>query len=218
MTPSTQRPEIDHRTLKLIVGVIALSFAGLTSWFAASRIESISASYYEGGWSQSFFIGFLFAVAAFLLAYNGQTRTELVLAKVAAVAALGVALYPCACAGHAARLPYVHGLSAAVLFLILAFFCLGFYRRARGKHRREADRRAVVYAVCGVLMLAAIAVLGLDVLLGGAWSRRIPRLVFVGEATALVAFGVSWLTASRTLPGLAANDERFRPLRSVNPD
>ena len=68
-------------------------------------------------------MGFLFAIAAFLLAYNGLSRTEMFLSKAAAAAALGVALFPCECGGHPALVPYVHGASAAVMFLILAYFC-----------------------------------------------------------------------------------------------
>ena len=71
MLAAPTRQEIDPRTLKLIVGLVAASLAGLTNVFAESPIASISASYYEAGWSQSIFIGFLFAIAAFLLAYNG---------------------------------------------------------------------------------------------------------------------------------------------------
>ena len=83
--------------MKLIVGVIAMSLAFLTNFFASSNILSISAAYHEGGWSQNFFVGFLFAISAFLLAYNGESRSEMILSKVAAVAALGVALFPCEC-------------------------------------------------------------------------------------------------------------------------
>src|SRR5215207_8691751 len=91
------RDEIDHRTIKLIVGVVAISLPFLTSGFAGSTITSISASYYEGGWSQSIFVGFLFAISAFLMAYNGLTPSEMALSKVAAGASLGVALFPCEC-------------------------------------------------------------------------------------------------------------------------
>ena len=84
------RQEIDHRTIKLVVGLIALSLPCLTSFFAGTVITSISASYYEGGWSQSIFIGFLFAISSFLLAYNGMSRPEMLLSKLAAVAGLGV--------------------------------------------------------------------------------------------------------------------------------
>ncbi|HMN21572.1 MAG TPA: hypothetical protein PKA16_09275 [Ottowia sp.] len=133
MRPFHARPEIDSRTIKLIIGVIALGLAPLTSALSPTVIDSISAAYYEGGWAQSIFIGFLFAIAAFLLAYNGRSRRELVLSKLAAVAALGVALFPCACGTHAPAIPWAHALAAALMFALLAAFCRVFYRRARDK-------------------------------------------------------------------------------------
>ncbi|SEM10045.1 hypothetical protein SAMN05518845_11666 [Variovorax sp. YR750] len=218
MSTVPKRAEIDHRTTKLIVGVVALSLAGLTSAFAKDAIDSISASYYQGGWSQAVFIGFLFAIAAFLLSYNGLTPSEMVLSKVAAIAALGVALFPCECKPHAALVPYVHGLSASVMFLILTYFCYAFYGRARDKHYPQADVRAAIYAICGLTIALSIAVLALDHFLGGAFSRAVPRLVFYGEAVGLIAFGISWLTASRTLPLITRKEERFSPMKAVNPD
>src|SRR5467141_2031420 len=122
MLPNPTKPEIDHRTLKLLVGLIALSLANLTSFFADSKITSISESYYEGGWSQSIFIGFLFAIAAFLLAYNGYSRPDMVLSKLASVAAFGVAMFPCECDSHIELVPHVHGISAVTMFLILVYF------------------------------------------------------------------------------------------------
>lgn len=217
MLCAPRREEIDHRTIKLIVGLIALTLATLTSAFAAHRITSISASYYENGWSQAIFIGFLFAIAAFLMAYNGMTLPEMILSKMASGAALGVALFPCECDGRSVPLPYVHGVSAAVMFLILAYFCRCFYRRAMRKGYPQAKFRAAVYAACGAAIVGSIVVLGLDQLLKGAWARHIPRLVFYGEAVGLVAFGISWLTASRTIPIITRSDERFSPLRENNP-
>jgi len=217
MLPPPSRREIDHRTLKLIVGVIALSLATLTRLFARTPIASISASYYEGGWSQAIFIGFLFAIAAFLLAYNGMSRGEMISSKVAAVAALGVALFPCRCDGHAELAPYVHGASATVMFLILTYFCYGFFVRALSKGYPQATFRAVIYAGCGVAILLAILVLAVDHFSGDALSTRLPRLTFFGEATALVAFGISWLTASRVLPVVTRHDERFSPLSERYP-
>ncbi len=211
MFSAPKRQEIDHHTIKLIVGVIALSLASLTSFFATTAITSISASYYEGGWSQSIFIGFLFAIAASLLAYNGLSRPEMLLSKVAAAAALGVALFPCRCDTHIELVPYVHGISAATMFLILAYFCYTFYRRARDKGHPQAKTRAAIYALCGVAIFLAILVLAIDNLFGGSLSARIPRLTFYGEATGLVAFGISWLTASRVLPIITRQDERFSP-------
>jgi len=210
------KPEIDHRTLKLLVGLIALNLANLTSFFADSKITSISESYYEGGWAQSIFVGFLFAIAAFLLAYNGLSRTEMVLSKVAAVGALGVALFPCGCSGHAETVPHVHFASAAVMFLILAYFCYVFYKRARGKGHTEANRRAFVYTASGLAIIASILALVLDTLSGDVLTAAIPRLVFYCERAGLVAFGISWLTASRILPVLTRSDERFSLLGTAS--
>lgn len=64
-------------------------------------LTSISESYFAGDWSRNIFVGFLFAISAFLLSYNGQTRAHMVLSRVAALAGLGVAMFPCQC--HGAR-------------------------------------------------------------------------------------------------------------------
>jgi hypothetical protein len=211
------KEEIDHRTIKLIVGIIAISLAGLTSIFAKNSISSISAAYYEGGWSQSILIGFLFAIAAFLLAYNGMSAREMYLSKLASCAALGVALFPCECNGHPALVPYIHGASAAIMFLILTFFCYEFRKRARKKGYPQAKARSAIYALCGTAIFLSIMILGVDHLLNRAISDRVPRLVFYGETVGLLAFGISWLTASRTIPVITDPAERFSPLRKENP-
>jgi hypothetical protein len=215
MIAGPTRQEIDHRTIKLVVGVVALSLPCLTDFFAGSPLTSISASYWEGGWSQSIFIGFLFAIAAFLLAYNGYSKSEMLLSKLAALAGLGVALFPCGCDGHSELVPYVHWASAAVMFLTLAYFCSCFHRRAMDKGHSEARWRARIYAVCGIAIVLSILTLALGNVLGLRAGH--PRLTFFGEAIALVAFGVSWLTASRVLPVLTRPTERFSPLKAVNP-
>jgi hypothetical protein len=209
MKISYKRQEIDHRTIKLLIGLIAITLPFLTSFFAKNTITSISASYFEGGWAQSIFLGFLFAIAAFMLAYNGESVREMIPAKIAAVAALGVALFPCKCDIHTEIVPYVHGISAAIMFLILAWFCYVFYKRARGKGDLQANRRAFIYTVCGLLIVLVIGVLTFDHLLNGIISKQIPRLTFYGEGTGLIAFGVSWFTASHILPPLAQKDEQL---------
>lgn len=212
MLPEPKKAEVDHRTLKLLVGVIALSLGSLTNMFASAPLPSISASYHEGGWSQTFFVGFLFAIAAFMLAYNGKSRREMILSKVAAIAALGVAMFPCKCGDKVELVEHVHGVSAAVMFLILTYFCYLFFQRAKKKGRREAVRREVIYASCGVVIVASILVLALDAATGNHIRDVIPRLTFYGETAALIAFGISWLTASRTLPLITSQEERFSPL------
>ena len=202
------RIEIDHHTLKLIVGVIALSLASLTSALSHMPLDSISASYHEGGWPRTIFVGSLCAICAFLLAYNGRSTWEMILSKIAAVAAIGVAMFPCSCGGHDEIIPYVHYISAVIMFLVLAGFCFSFRKRAWDKGHSHARFRAFIYGFCGLVILAAIIILAADFFLGGAWSAKVRRLVFYGEAAGLIAFGVAWLTASRTLPLITSRAER----------
>ena len=209
-TPAKQ--EIDQRTMKLLVGLMALTLANLTSFFSNVSITSISASYYQVGWSETIFVGFLFAIAAFLAAYNGQSRTEMLFSKVAGVAALGVALFPCGCDGHDEIIKHVHAGSAAAMFLVLTYFCWLFYARAKAKGHTEAKVRAGIYAVCGFAIVLSIVAIVAYSMLSTETQASMPRFVFYGERTGLWAFALSWLTASRVLPGLSAPQERFNPL------
>ena len=207
-----RRPEIDQYTIKFLIGAIAFSLPWIELWLTRGSIASISASFWYdigGPWPRNIFVGFLFAIAAFMLAYNGRTEAEMWLAKIASLAALGVAMFPCGC-GDASHeiIPHVHLISAGALFAVLAWFCYMFYRRARAKKRRQADWRAWIYTLSGLGMLAAMALF-----LAYALTKR-ETLVFWGEAIGLVAFGVSWLTASHVVPGINARDERHSLIRS----
>lgn len=210
--------QIDHRTIKLLVGVIAITLAWLTSAFSTTTLTSISAAYYEGGWSQVIFVGFLFAISALMLAYNGYTRVEMVLCKVAAMCGICIAMFPCRCNDRDEIIKGLHGGAAIVLFLILAYLCWGFYQRAHAKRSPQARVRSWIYIACGLAMLVSIGSLAVETFTQGGLSRYMARFVFYGEALGLVAFGFSWLTASRTLPFLTGREERFSPLRPNNPD
>lgn len=201
--------EIDGRALKFLIGLVALSLAFVTSFLTDHQIESISASYHEGGWPRDYFVGSLFAIAAFLFSYNGWTRRELYMSKVASIAALGVAFFPCGCDGRAQIIPSVHYVSAGVMFITLAVFCLAFYRRAVRRGHKEALYRAYIYLACFVLIVGSVALLVVDMFIGHALSSRMDRYVFWLEAIALVSFGVSWLVAGKVLPGLTSSQERY---------
>ena len=156
-------------------------------------------------------MGFLFAIAAFLLAYNGKNACEFMAGKLAALAAMGVAMFPCRCGDHQELVPYVHAVSAAIMFIVLAFFCYLFLKRARRKQTFQARViRPAIYAFCGFTILVVIALLTVDSVLGHPILERIPRLVFYGEFAGLWAFGIAWLTASLTVPGITAHTERQR--------
>ena len=208
MKRSFKPEEIDHHVLKLTVGVIALMLPILTAFLSAHSIQSISASYWEGGWARDFFVGFLFAISSFLFAYNGFSLAEMLFSKVAAFAALGVALFPCGCGTHLEVVPYVHYISAATMFIVLACLCAIFFQRARAKGHREAKWRSYLYAICGVTIVMVILVMAFDYFGGDPISSKMPRLTFYGELAALMAFGISWLVVSGVLPVITAPKER----------
>ena len=204
-----KKQEIDHRTLKLMVAIVAFFLASVTSLLAGNAINSISDSYHHGGAARDTFVGAMFAISAFMAAYNGLSRWEGVLARVVAVAALGVALFPGGSIDDGTTVSLVHAVASVVMFLSLAGMCHVFRSRALQKANRPADRRARIYRICAVVMIASMSVVVIDHFTGGVIIHRLPRLVFYCEMVALLAFGVAWLAASHVLPWITAPQERW---------
>lgn len=206
MIGAPRRPEIDEYTIKFLVGAIALSLPVIELILTRGSITSISESFWIPDpeiWPRNFFVGFLFAIAAFLLAYNGKSEGEMWLGKAACVSAFGVAMFPCACGRSAAEIIRgAHFWFAAILFVVLGCFCVIFLHRAQAKGHREALRRAGIYRLCGLGMVVALVLFVVR-----AFTDR-EALVFWAETLGLVSFGLSWLTASKVLPGITEANER----------
>ena len=212
MLSSPAYPEINHRTIKLIVGLIALLLAGVTDFLTGGNIESISASYHYGEhWPRNVFVGSLAALSALLVSYNGASRKEMILSKIAAVATLGVALFPCQCGDPANEIIRgVHAASAAVMFLILAYMCYLFYKEENDREHWQSNARKIIFAVCGLAIVAAIAYVTYGNIAN--WPSE-SRFVFYGEQAGLIAFGISWLVSSDMLPVLTPSAEQHHPFR-----
>lgn len=214
MLASPTRHEIDHRTTKLLVGLLALGLGPLAQGLSADALPSISASYHQGGLARDVFVGIMVATAALMATYNGESKAEMIMSKVAAGAALLVALCPCDIGDARTLTGRVHGGAAVIMFTLLAVFCFMFRRRAREKTPAAARRRVYIYTVCGWLIAGVLVGLLISLALGDAWASRPERLLFFGELGGLLPFGVSWLTASRVLPWISAREERYSPLRA----
>jgi hypothetical protein len=181
------------------------------------------------------FVGTLCAIAVFLWSYvgyppqvPGEWPSDRLVSRVAAVAALGVALFPtadkalaglpqatagactlmqCLIGDDMAR--RVHYGSAAVFFLCLALFCLVLFRRTGGRVASRGKRgRNRIYAGCGWTILACIALLaayGLGYRMqddAGRAAYDATRAVFILESVAVFAFALSWLVKGETLKPL----------------
>ncbi|MBL4916525.1 hypothetical protein [Szabonella alba] len=191
---------------------------------------SISEFYFGQG--RDLFVGILCAIGVFLWAYvgyppakAGEWPTDRLVSRVAAVAAIGVALVPtmdksaaggpfqcvtviqCWLGADLSRI--LHYGAAAVFFAMLAAFCLMLFRRgAPGPQSADKIARNRIYAICGWVILgamAAIAVYGMiyagrDAAGQAAMDRS--RAVFILESIGVFAFGISWLVKGESLKPL----------------
>jgi hypothetical protein len=89
---------------------------------------------------------------------------------------------------------------AAALFATLAYFSLALFTRTdkplMGNRKRMRNR---VYRACGWIIVSCVAGIGITALMpAGAWIHRIQPTFWL-EATAIVAFGVSWATKGEAI-------------------
>ncbi len=207
MTHGTTNPVFDYRLQRFAMGLVAFVLPVVVTLVADQRLTSISASWYTG--ARDWFVGLLFAVATFLLAYRGHTRFQGWASKAAALAAALVALFPAACDGcEATWRNYVHYAAAAVLFLVLSLFCFVIFRRNTRGRPGKPGWRARIYLACGVLMLASLVGIPVGHALLPAQTALEVRLTYWGEAGALWAFGIAWIVSGKVLPFLAEPAER----------
>ncbi len=254
---SNQHAIFDYRTLRLLVGIVALALPVvvlLAARAASPPIDSISASYWVNS-ARDYFVGGLFVIATLMAAYNGHDPSgnahritngdpdphplkkwlsEKWLSKVAALMAVGVALFPTTRPGGSPETDTVlHYVSAFALFAIITYFCLGSFRKralekvvfnekeaekAEGDEKkkfeekaRTAKLRARIYLWSGWIMILSLALAGTSFVdsIGAhfKWWN-----LFLGETFALFAFGVSWFTAAHVVPGLVQEEDRNRIL------
>lgn len=244
--PQTQN-EILNR-LAFFVGCIAFGlpivlFFGATVGGSCFR-DSISHFYYAQ-FLGPIFVGLLFFIGGFLLAYSGEHPLEDRGSSIAGLGAFAVTLFPttdtgCEALGTFKSRVFVevtqgdpltlaaaqnqdffdlfpgvgdyHMAGAGLLFVYLALFCLYVLRRIiPEQHIRDGRlidskrRRNRLYAWCGIIILACVAVLALKGPAGGddfvAWWNSL-NLTFYVEAIALWAFGLAWFAKGRVFESL----------------
>jgi len=70
---SKQYLAFDYRTIRLMIGLIAIFFPFVVGILASGIIDSISWAYHTD--ARDFYVGFLFVIGAFLMSYKGHKRT-----------------------------------------------------------------------------------------------------------------------------------------------
>jgi len=209
MSHSKKGIVFDYRALRLIMGLIAFSLPIVVTVLAADPLSSISASYYTDG--RDAFVGMLFIVGALLWAYNGHTSREEWASKVAAVAAIFVAVFPTTCATCSSETTsIIHYAAASTLFSLLAYFCLGPFRKNTKDHSGKKGRRGRIYLICGLVIIGAmLGLLASSLPLFDA-VRDAWRVTYYAEAVALWAFGVAWMVAGKYFGVVVDEDEALQ--------
>ena len=201
-----QRQLIGYIGLLMPLFLILLSQArdGMDRW---RSLESISAYYYSG--AAAVFVGMLVSLALFLLPYRGYDNqygwADRWAARLAAVAALVVALFPTEAQGDLAALSWwtkttgvFHHVAAVVLFSLFAVFALWLFRLKAPGEAAAPDKvwRNRVYLLCGLTIIASM--------LWAGYNGYHGRPIFIPESIALAAFAVSWLVKGYALRTLAS--------------
>lgn len=196
----------------LSLGNIVLTRIGPLHMLPEPRFEpSISAYYYTV--CGRFLVGGLCAIAMFLMSCQGYDRNDEIAGYLACIFALGVAFFPTTdpsdpVPSHFAKaIGTVHLISAALLFLTLAYFCLFLFRKtsALRKPTRHKLMRNKVYSLCGWTIIGCIVVMvSLNITAVSNFLAPMNTL-FPFETLALLAFGLAWLTKGN---GFLADDPR----------
>lgn len=205
-------PIFDYKTLRFVMGLIAIAIAPVVSLIADITLSSVSASYHTE--ARNVFVGMLFIVGGFLGAYNGHTIWQSVWSKVAAIAALVVALFPTECDTCLPdRTSFAHGIAALTLFVILAYFCFGPFRKKTKGQGGKKSRRSKIYLSCGLIMVGAMVA---GVIAKFAYSNEVLKanaVVYWVEAVALTTFGFAWFVAGKTLNVFVDEDQKHYLLK-----
>ena len=194
-----------YADLQRFVGVLAITLPFILligHGIDTGNWVKTSMSFYYYSHLKTWFVGSLFAMGLSFIAYNYKPIqpdfvVDNVLTWIAGVAAIGVALCPTIFSktqhGAPKIISGVHLGCAIVLFGVLAFLALCRFTKHGACMTPRKRMRNRIYRGCGIVILGAIGLIGVSALLKwkGDWS-----VLFIGEATATVAFGVAWLVKS----------------------
>jgi hypothetical protein len=187
-------------------GSILLALIGPEHALPQPIIErSISDYYYTP--MGNYLIGSLCVMAAFLICSRGYDLNDEITGYLAGTFTLGVAFFPSVdprsshYSSFQVDVGFIHSGFAALMFLVLAYFCLFLFRRSspgRPLTRRKRHRNRIYHA-CGIIIVICILVM---IYLTVRQVARLPyptHALFWCESLALAAFGIAWLTKGEGL-------------------
>jgi hypothetical protein len=199
-----------YLTLRKVIGILGIALPFVVSLgaiiFFKTEIQSSISSYYHTG-MRDYFVGTLFVIGFFLLAYRGYERTDDIAGDIAWLSAVGIALFPTTAIGSttswARLIGNFHLAFSAVFFLTLAYFSLFLFTKTNPNKpptKRKLQRNKI-YRACGYTMSTCIVLMAIYAFFPGTFQPLFENIkpIYWLEALAIFAFGVSWFTKSEAI-------------------
>lgn len=199
-------------TLRKLIGILGILLPLLLPLVVYIDIgdptpqDSISHYYYTR--ANPILISIVSLLAFFLLVYKGYDRRDFVVSSLAGIFALMLLMFPTSNISLECPMPAyhpsvtklkesafrvgLHYVSAAIFLLSLAY--MSFFQFTQTKHKKQ---RIWIYRTSGIVMVLAIAIVGIGSILK--WDRAFEEwnLTFWMETLAIEAFGISWLVKGK---------------------
>jgi hypothetical protein len=214
LAPQAKDPIVrSYLTLRKAVGGVALALpfaVAIPCWVFQSHLIESSISGYYYTVMRNIFVGSLCAIAMFMFCTRGYDRKDEVAGVFSSIFAVGVAFCPttprCCATSWQQTIGIFHYTFAILLFSILAYFCLVLFRMSAEDRQvtRQKLQRNMVYTICGYMIIASMTMIAVFKLLAVLKLLEVTNLigplgvVFCFETTALLAFGIAWLTKGET--------------------
>ncbi|MCL6261535.1 hypothetical protein M3O96_20715 [Aquiflexum sp. TKW24L] len=194
---------ITFMRLRKSIGFLAIFFPLILIIYAWSfgncrTIQAAVSDYYYTA-SGDIFIGVIFAISFFLIAYKGYDRMDQWLTNTAGICSVLISLLPTGQNEDVhCTMRFVtefewrttaHNLLAILFFLILAYMSYFQFTKSAGIMTAQKIDRNKVYRICSIIMVAALLLIPVFSAL-----PIFPKVIFWMEWVALAAFGFSWLT------------------------
>lgn len=211
---TTQEPPDTERSLVLSylglrkgIGIIGITLpfvlaVGKILFESPGLLGSISAYYYSV--MRDVLVGGLCAIAVFLISYRYRRLDDLA-GDLAGVSAIGIALFPgtpdVGATEHQIMIGRIHLVFTACFFLTLAFFTLVLFRKTDSTQRptHQKLQRNRIYLFSGIVMVACIALMLLDLILPSNPGIQSLDPGFWLESLAIFAFGIAWFIKGETI-------------------
>jgi hypothetical protein len=199
---------LSYLALRKAVGLVgfALPFALGIGGFLLSRqgIQITMSDYYYTG-MRNVFVASLCSIGIFLMSTRGYDRNDEITGRLAALFAIGIALFPTTpsadATSRAKAIGTIHLSCAALFYLTVALISIVLFTKTSADKIPTPRKlqRNTVYRVCGFAILACISLILVFEFLPDKTSLERFTPVFWLESIASVAFGVSWLIKGETL-------------------